>query len=261
MEYLDKIWHGDSMELLRAMPDASVDLVLTDPPYGTTNCPWDRVATGPEWWAEIRRVARRGAAVLVFGQEPFSSRMRLASPIPFRYDWIWRKTAPCGFLNANRMPLRAHEVVSVFYDALPSYNPQKTPPPDGSTRVRRYHERGRAGVYAAVKNAKESVYTDRFPTDVITMKPEKHTYAAGRVHPTQKPLALMEYFIRTYTDPGQVVLDPFMGSGTTAVAALRLGRRFAGAEAEAGYHAAILRRLDDEGRSLSSALFRPNDIV
>lgn len=244
MEYLDTIWLGDCMGLLRALPDACADMVLTDPPYGTTNCAWDKEATGP-----------------VFGQEPFSSRMRLASPIPFRYDWVWCKTAPVGFLNANKMPLRSHEVVSVFYDALPTYRPQKTPPPDGKSRVRRNHEREHAGVYSSVKNTKVSVYTDRFPTDVITMKSDKRTYASGRIHPTQKPLALMEYFVRTYTDPGQVVLDPFMGSGTTAVAALRLGRRFTGAEADEGYHAAATRRLDEEGRALSGSLFRPDEMI
>lgn len=256
--WLDHVLNCDCMELLRGLPDACVDCVLTDPPYGTTGLQWDKVVTTHEWWREVRRVAKRNAAVLMFGQEPFSSRMRLASPIPFRYDWVWHKTAACGFLNANKMPLRAHEVVSVFYSALPTYNPQKTPRKKSIVRDKQLRKAD--GVYRSFRGNGTREYTDSFPVDVITMPPEKHTYAAGRLHPTQKPLDLVEYFVRTYTDAGQVVLDPFMGSGTTAVAAMRLGRHFVGSELDAAYHATIGRRLGAERRRLSEMLFRPADV-
>lgn len=249
--------HGEALAFMRELPAASVDMVFTDPPYGTTRCSWDKEATGEEWWREVARVARPGAAVLMFGQEPFLSAMRLNRYVKYRYDYVWHKTAAAGFLNANRAPMRAHEYVAVFYERLPTYHPQKSP---GEAYSRRSNKRSGNSVYAGIANRTVTEYSDRYPTDVITCKPVRKTYAAGRIHPTQKPLALVERLVKTYTDPGDVVLDPFAGSGTTCVAALRSGRRYLASELDGGFYAAASKRIADEARRLSSALFDINNI-
>lgn len=249
--------HGDALAFMRGLPAASVDMVLTDPPYGTTQCEWDKAATGDDFWREVARVARPGAAVLIFGQEPFMSTMRLNHYVKYRYDYVWHKTAATGYLNAKKMPMRAHEYVAVFYDRLPTYHPQMTP---GGAYTRKSNKRDGRSVYRKVASRRATEYSGRYPTDVITCKPVRMTYEQGRIHPTQKPLALVERLLKTYTDPGDVILDPFAGSGTTCVAALRAGRRFLASELDGEFYAAAAKRIADEARRLSSTLFDINNI-
>ncbi len=207
---VDTITQGDCLELLKTLPDGCADMVLTDPPYGTTSAKFDTPFDLAAWWKEIWRIAKPGAAILTFGQEPFSSRMRMAGG-KFRYDWIWEKELGTGFLNAQKMPLRHHEVVSVFYSKLPTYNPQMS-------RGKAYMNKGVSHTenYSTKCNrSADNPSGKRFPKDVLQFKTARNE-SRKACHPQQKPTALLEYFIRTYTDEGQLVVDPFMGSGSTA---------------------------------------------
>lgn len=239
---VDTITQGDCLELLKTLPDGCADMVLTDPPYGTTPAKFDTPFDLAAWWKEIWRIAKPGAAILTFGQEPFSSRMRMAGG-KFRYDWIWEKDLGVGFLNSKKMPLRVHEVVSVFYSKLPTYNPQKWKGKTYSRAGRTFSENYSAHKSTGYNN------TDgfRYPRDVLFFERPKHSFGKrcfdGACHPQQKPTALLEYFIRTYTSEGQLVVDPFMGSGSTAVAAIRTGRHFVGFEREDRWMEAAERRI------------------
>lgn len=240
---VDTITQGDCLELLRTLPDGCADMVLTDPPYGTTSAKFDTPFDLAAWWKEIWRIAKPGAAILTFGQEPFSSRMRMAGG-KFRYDWIWEKDIGSGFLNVNKMPLRVHEVVSVFYSKLPTYNPQKWKGKAYGFKARRTQSENYSNVKCTDINNTDGV---RYPRDVLFFVKPKHYYGERSFdepcHPQQKPTALLEYFIRTYTDEGQLVVDPFMGSGSTAVAAIRTGRHFVGFEREDRWMEAAERRI------------------
>lgn len=220
---------GDCLERMKEIPSGSVDMILTDPPYGTTRCQWDSVIELQAMWAELKRVTRPGAAIVLMASQPFTSVLVCSNLSMFRYDWVWEKGNATGFFNAKKMPLRAHESAIVFYDSLPTYNPQMT----------HGHERKTAGrkeisseVYG--KGIKKTNYdsTSRYPRSV-----QKFSRDTQRVklHPTQKPIALMEYLIKTYTNEGETVLDFTMGSGTTGVAAKNLGRSFVGIELDDGY--------------------------
>lgn len=232
---VDTITQGDCLELLRTLPDGCADMVLTDPPYGTTAAKFDTPFDLAAWWKEIWRIAKPGAAILTFGQEPFSSRMRMAGG-RFRYDWIWEKPCAGGFLWANKKPLRAHEVISVFYSRQPTYSPQKV-----QGKPYRSDRKSNGENLRPCKRVPTNCADGmRYPRDVV-----KFSRDGGRnaCHPQQKPTALLEYFIRTYTDEGQLVVDPFMGSGSTAVAAIRTGRHFVGFEREDRWMEAAERRI------------------
>jgi site-specific DNA-methyltransferase (adenine-specific) len=214
---------GDCLAVLPTLPSQSVDLIFTDLPYGTLNCKWDVKLPLAQLWQQWKRLLRPRGAVLLFGQQPFSSELVFSNRRWFRYEWVWEKSNAVGFLNANKMPLRAHESVMVFYPNLPTYNPQKT-------AGKPYRSNGkRHGVYAGYSTSRKSATVnetgERHPRSVLKFASNKRT-----VHPTQKPAELCEYFIRTYTNEGATVLDCCMGSGTTGVAAGRSGRNFIGIE-------------------------------
>ena len=222
----NNIYQGDCFELIKGIPDGTVDCVITDPPYGTTANKWDKSFDIEAMFQEFKRVIKPNGAMCIFGQEPFSSKLRIISGC-FRYDWILYKPLPVGFLNANKMPLRAHEVVSVFYKKLPTYNPQFT---EGKPYVKKHGISRNYGCFSrstSINNGK------RYPKDVLQFNKVRYPEYCG--HPTQKPVALIEYLIKTYTNPGEVVLDCFLGSGTTAVAAINTGRKYIGFEKEAEY--------------------------
>lgn len=228
---------GDCLERMAEIPDGSVDMVLCDLPYGTTACKWDSVIPFEPLWAHYRRVCKKNAAIVLTASQPFTSALVMSNPSDFRYCWVWEKNRPTGFLDAKKRPMRAHEDVAVFYREQPSYFPQRTAgPPNHSTGV----STGR------VKRAKSHIYSgdsDRVPADESGLKYPRSVLrfdglnptGSGRVHPTQKPVALMEYLIRTYTNDGETVLDNTMGSGTTGVACVKTGRRFVGIERDGAY--------------------------
>lgn len=225
--------HGDCMEAIRHFADASVDMVLCDLPYGTTKNPWDSVLPLADLFREFRRVTKPNAAIVLFGSMPFTADLVLAGKEIFKYSLVWTKNKSSGFLNAKKMPLRAHEDILVFYRKLPVYHPQKT---DGHKPMNFARRTGHGKSYNPATRVTESEAgtTKRYPTSVLHF-PVLNNDDPGRVHPTQKPVDLLRWLIRTYTDPGMVVLDVTMGSGATGVAAMLEGRGFVGVELDTKY--------------------------
>lgn len=222
------LYMADCFDVLPTLEDASVDLVLADLPYGTTQCAWDTELPLDQLWAEYRRICR--GPVVLFAQTPFDKLLGASNIARLKYEWIWEKTHPTGHLNAKKMPMKAHENVLVFYDRAPTYNPIKTA---GHVRKTATKRRDATPVYGSQKfEALPYDSTERYPRSVIQFASDKQR---ENLHPTQKPVALCDYLIRTYTNPGDMVLDNCMGSGTTGVAALRAGRRFTGIERNPDY--------------------------
>ena len=233
-----QLLHGDCLELMKSIPDNSIDMVLCDPPYGTTACKWDSVIPFDKMWEQLNRVIKRGGVCLLFGSEPFSSALRMSNINNYRYDWIWRKPKGSGFLSANKMPLKNHEVISVFYDNLPTYNPQysKGKPYSG--------KQGYVGEYLNKNGNMKRVDTvnldgKRFPVSVLDYNME-----IG-FHPTQKPVALLMYLIKTYTNEQETVLDFTMGSGSTGVACKNTNRNFIGIEKDDKYFEIAKQRIEN----------------
>lgn len=243
-----EIHHGDCLDILPTLPDASVDLVLTDPPYGATENAWDTPVDLDRWWPEIERVAKPNAAILVFSQAPFDKALAMSRINRFRYEWVWEKGRATGFLNAKKAPLKAHEIILVFYGRQSHFEPQMEPAETlRSSTFRR--AKPRSSNYG--RQERESWWREtgmRYPRDVLRFSsgPQRK-----KLHPTEKPVDLCAYFIRTYCPPGGTVLDTFAGSGSTGVAAIREGRRFVGIEREAKYVEIAMNRLNETAQQLS----------
>lgn len=229
---------ADCHEWLKALPDASVDAVITDPPYHTTALAYDALPVRwAELWPEIYRVCKPSAVQVMFSAQPFTTDLINSNRRRYRYDLIWPKTVATGFLDANLKPLRAHEHVLVFAEnpKQTTYNPQMTQG-RGRGLIRRD---GQAGHYG--KGRASSVDTgQRYPRSVL---PE-HGRPMDNIHPSQKPLELLAYLVKTYSNPGDLIIDPFAGSGTTGAACLQTGRRFMGCEIGPAYHTAATARLE-----------------
>lgn len=222
------IYNDDCLEVMPSIPKWGVDLVLADIPFGTTRSKWDIVIPFEPMWEQINRVLKPNGACLLFGQEPFSSLLRASNLKNFKYDWVWDKVKSTNFLNAKKQPLRGHENISVFYRKQCMYNPQMT---TGHPRKTANRKPGSTEVYGFHgKSSYDS--TERYPRDILTFSTDVQKEA---LHPNQKPVALLEYFIRTYTNEGQTVLDFTMGSGSTGVACRNLGRNFIGIELDRDY--------------------------
>jgi site-specific DNA-methyltransferase (adenine-specific) len=240
--------NGDCLDVMPRLTAGSVDLILCDLPYGTTACSWDAVIPFDRLWAEYRRIAKPNAAIVLTASQPFTTDLIQSNRADFRYEWIWRKNAASNFANANKMPGKAHENVCVFYRAQPTYNKQlQRSESKGRTFGRPNGSHGTSkpgGVYGDLQTTGEKMVLKEFvsPKSVLDI-PVVPNANGGKFHPTQKPVALMEYLIRTYTNPGDVVLDNCMGSGTTGVAATKTGRRFIGIERDPGYFAIASRRV------------------
>lgn len=235
------LYLGDCREVLPALP--KVGAVITDPPYGTTQCSWDAVIPYEDMWLAVNHVVARGTPVVLFGSEPFSSLLRCSNIKQFKYDWIWDEPKGTGFLNAKKQPLRGHEVISVFCDGPPRYFPQKTSGHQRKTTFRAAHLQ--TDVYGEMSGDYHYDSTERYPRSVLTFSSDTQN---SSVHPTQKPVALMQYLVRTYTLPGECVLDFTMGSGTTGVSALIEGRSFIGVESDPDYFDIACRRIEDAQR-------------
>jgi site-specific DNA-methyltransferase (adenine-specific) len=230
---------GDCLERMGEIQDGSIDLILADLPYGSTKCKWDVIIPFAPLWKHYWRVLKCTGAVLLFGTEPFSTEMRQSALGYFRYDLVWHKNLPTGFLNAKRMPLRAHETISVFYRKLPTYNPIKTTghARKQSTRI------STTDLYGSSTAVSTYDSTERYPTSVLAFNTDKHKRP---LHPTQKPVALLEYLIRTYTNADDIVLDNTMGSGSTGVASVASKRRFIGIEKDVSYFTVASERLESD---------------
>lgn len=231
------LYHGDCLEVMRSLPDASVDMVLADLPYGTTQCAWDVVIPFAPLWEQYLRIAKPEAAIVLCAAQPFASMVVASNPRIYRYEWIWEKGNATGFLNAKKQPLRAHESAQVFYRRQPVCNPQMT---TGHERRTAKRKTVRSECYGKALDLVEYDSTDRYPRSVQFFSSDKQT---ASYHPTQKPVAWMRFLIATYTNLGQVVLDNTMGSGTTGVASIQLGRRFIGIERDETHFGTAQRRL------------------
>lgn len=236
-----ELHQGDCLELLPGVADGSVDMVLCDLPYGTTACKWDAIIPFDRLWAEYRRVCKPGAAIVLTASQPFTTALIASNYAMFRYVWVWNKVLPRGHLNAKKQPLRVHEDVVVFSSKSHLYNPQKT---TGHVRkiARTKYDKAGEGEQVYGRERRDTFYDsdERYPTTILTHSNADQT---GKLHPTQKPVALMEYLIRTYTNPGDTVLDNTMGSGTTGVAAAQTDRKFIGMEMDPGYFAIAQERI------------------
>jgi len=240
------LYIGDCLEVMAGLPDASVDMILCDLPYGTTACKWDTVIPFEPLWAQYRRVAKRNAAIVLTASQPFTTALIASNMREFRYCWVWDKQVGRGHLVAKKRPMARHEDVAVFYRAAPSYLPQmvmKAKPEKGSA-VERSRTTICGGVTTGDKNA-TVMRTHSYPQTILSIGSESNK---GKSHPTQKPVALMEYLIRTYTREGETVLDNCMGSGTTGVACANLRRAFIGIEREVKYFDIACRRIEDAQR-------------
>lgn len=235
-----KLWQGDCLELMKDIPDKSVDLILCDLPYGTTQCRWDTIIPFDALWENYHRIISDHGTVALFGAEPFSSQLRLSNLSEFRYDWYWVKDRPSGHLNARIQPLRDIEIISIFYGGDSRYFPQMSVGKPS-------HSIGRAINDVTCKN--NNLYGDFARVEREgNLKYPRQTLYYGRphppIHPTQKPLDLIEYLIKTYTIEGDLVLDNCMGSGTTGVACKHLNRDFIGIELDKNYFDLAKQRIE-----------------
>ena len=233
---------GDCLERMKEIESGTVDMILCDLPYGTTQCKWDVIIPFEQLWAEYNRVIKEDGAIVLFGAEPFSSHLRLSNLQHFKYDIIWDKVKGVGFLNAKKQPLRNHEIVSVFYKKQCTYNPQKTTGHNLKKSSRGKHLQ--TDVYGQMKNDYVYSSSERYPRSIQVFSTDTQN---SSFHPTQKPVALCEYLIRTYTNEGETVLDNTMGSGTTGVACVNTGRHFIGIEQEEKYFLVAQERISLAG--------------
>jgi len=243
-----KIHHGDAYAILETLPEDCADAVITDPPYGTTQIEWDTAANWERLWPLIKRVARPNAVVVSFSAQPYTVDLINSNRDWWRYEIIWAKTKGTRYLDANRRPLQCHENIQVFAERLHSstYNPQKW----DSGKAYRKNLRGQAAHYGACEKHRPTSQGERHP---LTLLPFSNA-VMGTHHPTQKPVDLMRWLVRSYSNPGDTILDPFAGSGTTGVAALREERRFIGIEQDPEYVQTARARCEAE--SAAPGLFR-----
>lgn len=240
MDY--QIYNEDCISGMSRLADGSVDAIICDPPFQSTDCDWDIRLPMEEMWTQFNRVTKQNGAIVLFSQLPFAVDLINANRKMFRYEWIWEKSLAVGFLNANKMPLRAHENILVFYRRLPTYNPQFST----GKAYSRAHANREAGVYRSAKG-KLTVNDGAhyYPRDVVKFTSvQSLNKTEPRCHPTQKPTALMEFLVKTYTNKFETVLDATMGSGTTGVACMTTGRKFIGFETDEGFFATAKARLD-----------------
>ena len=237
----ERILLGDCIETMLQIKPGSVDMLFTDLPYGTTNCKWDTPICLSEFWKAANMVVKPGGAKVLFGQSPFDKVLAVSNLKEFRYEWIWEKTEATGHLNAEKMPLKAHENILIFYDRLPTYNPQMTHGHKRKVSTAQHRRNSRHGeVYGEYGNVTYDS-TDRYPRDVLRGPTDKRRI---NLHPTQKPVALMKTLIELTTQKGQLVIDPFSGSGSTLVAAKDLGRDYIGFEINPTYVETSIKRLN-----------------
>ena len=235
-----ELLHGDCLDVMSTIESGSVDAIITDPPYGTTACKWDSVIDFELMWEQLNRIIKPNGAIVLFGSEPFSSALRISNIKNYKYDWVWKKTKPTGFSHSKNMPLKDFETISIFSNGAiahvnlsknrMAYNPQ------GVFSCKRKIKRNKKGFSGAMeRDSQTNEYIGElsgFPKMVLEFN---NVISNKTAHPTQKPTALMEYLIKTYTNEGEIVLDFTMGSGSTGVAAKNTNRNFIGIEQDESY--------------------------
>ena len=221
---------GDCLERMKEIPSGSVDMILTDPPYGTTACKWDSIIPLEPMWEQLKRIIKPNGAIVLFGSEPFSSALRMSNIKQYKYDWVWEKEQGTGFARSKNQPLRKHEIISVFYGKQPHYN-SKGEKLDKPKKVKRKANSNNNSDSDSLANSEDriSVYTHTTKHTLLKFNRDRG------LHPTQKPVALMEYLIKTYTNENETVLDFACGSGSTAIACINTNRNGIMIEMDEGY--------------------------
>lgn len=237
------LYLGDCLEIMPNLPEHSVDMILCDLPYGTTKCKWDVIIPFEPLWEQYNRVIKDNGAIVLFGSEPFSSHLRLSNLKMYKYDWYWNKTKPSGHLNAKKQPMRAVEVICVFYKSQCTYNPQgliygefNNNRPSRESKIDGEYTFGKEKHFG-ISNAKG------YPKNILEYANPNNNL----LHPTQKPVNLLEYLIKTYTNEGETVLDNCMGSGSTGVACVHTNRSFIGIEKDEHYYKIAQERIESNG--------------
>ena len=244
MEYINKILQGDCLEVMKGIPDKSIDMILCDLPYGTTACKWDTIIPFEPLWKEYKRIIKDNGAIVLTASQPFTSALVMSNLEQFRYELIWSKNRGTGIFNAKKLPMKSHENILVFYKNLPIYNPQMR---EGKPYT---YKQGKQSDGFGLNTGKEIITVnngERYPLSVVNF----NSTNGSNTHPTQKPVALFEYLIKTYTNKGDLVLDNCAGSGTTGVACKNLGRNYILIEKEERYCEIARRRI----RAISATLF------
>ena len=233
MKKIDLI-QGDCLEVMKSIPDGSIDSIITDPPYGTTACKWDSVIDFDLMWEQLNRIIKPNGAIVLFGSQPFTSALIMSNPKKFKYEWIWQKSHATGHLNSKKQPMRQHENICVFYNKQCTYNPQMIKKSYIDKRTKSGQDK-KVGVYSDFKKVERQIeVTDGYPKTIQYFATPFKGGEGGK-HPTQKPLSLMEYLIRTYTNENETILDFTMGSGSTMVACQNTNRNGIGIEQDEKY--------------------------
>lgn len=240
-EIENKVFCMDCIAGMAMLPDASIDMILCDLPYGVTDCVWDKILPMEELWQQYERVIKPNGTIVLTAIQPFTTQLIASKRKLFRYCWYWRKNHSTGFALSHRQPMRCIEDIAVFYKKQPTYHPQGLIRLDKPRESKGGKSKG-GSVYKELNNPYISYFTN-YPSNLLEIPAERG------LHPTQKPAALFEYLIRTYTNPGEIVLDNCMGSGTTAVACIRCGRRFVGFELDEAYWELCQKRIEGENKS------------
>src|SRR5574344_1806806 len=232
-----KLLQGDCLEVMKSIPSGSVDMVLTDPPYGTTACKWDSVIPFEPMWAELKRIIKPNGAIVLFGSEPFSSALRMSNIKQYKYDWVWNKKKGGNPLLAKKQPIKITENICVFNSLtyFPIMTPRDKPKSRGSNK-------GIVSDTTGNSFTENKTYTEFYPKNIIDIS---NASQVDKLHPTQKPVALLEYLIKTYTLEGETVLDNCMGSGSTGVACVNTGRNFIGIEKDDKYFEIAKKRIEE----------------
>jgi DNA modification methylase len=235
-----KLYKEDCLEVMKTIQDKSIDAIITDPPYGTTACKWDSVIDFDLMWEQLNRIIKPNGAIVLFGSEPFSSALRMSNIKNFKYDWIWNKVNRfTNMLNVNRQPLRIYENISIFYKKQCTYNKQlREGKPYKTIRTGKSYEGN--GDYKTINGENKGLHN---PKNIIDLKADNKK--ENGLHPTQKPVELMEYLIKTYTNENETVLDFTMGSGSTGVACVNTNRNFIGIEQDENYFNIAKQRIKD----------------
>ena len=243
----DKIYNCDCLEGMKHIPNASIDAIICDLPYGTTANKWDSIIPLDLLWEQYKRIIKKGAPIVLFGSEPFSTILRSSNLKWYKYDWIWEKEQGVGFQLAKVRPMMKHENISVFSQTSPLYNPQMVKLKEPKIMKRAEGSNGNSDTSPLAHSEKRvSVYTESYPVSILRFDRDADSF-----HPTQKPVDLLRYLIRTYSNEGDTILDNCMGSGTTAVACIIEKRHFIGFELSKDYYDKACRRIDAERRQLS----------
>jgi site-specific DNA-methyltransferase (adenine-specific) len=240
------LYNGDCLEVMKQIPNESIDLILCDLPYGTTNCKWDSIIPFDKLWEQYNRISKIKTPIILFGTEPFSSHLRMSNIKNFKYDWVWNKKSAANILVAKYQPLKVCEYISVFCKSTPNYYPIMTT--SNRDLVKEKPCEKKTDMFSGIKSGKfvktetNKKGTERYPKNLIEFS---NANRKNHFHPTQKPVALMEYLIKTYTNEGDTVLDNCMGSGTTGVACKNTNRNFIGIELDEKYFNIAKERIEN----------------